>query len=238
MREQYPVPARAMLSVDLHHPRTKPVSDPQMPSFIRQQAEKARARAQAAQQALQPPTNRNLDPLDVQQHTQQTQASPELPAQALKEAKKATKPPKQTKANTKGKAPPDRSLDGANLSSSVTRLLDPIEALEFWRTHSTNTPAFDLFAPHLPAMMTTIISGSLIRGPAGYQDRMTVMRMLGAPFTPSSSQRGEAAQQVEALSERFLRAVTRVERKLVGHKSVTVDAEYTLEPAPQAEKAA
>lgn len=212
---------------------------PQMSAFLQAAVDKAKAKAKATQASMATSKGEPTAASTVPQHAQPPLSAPQSPSQHPKQPEKQPNTTKPTKVKTIRKSPPDSAREGVSLlPAAVTTLLDPIEAIEFFRTHSTNTAAFDLLAPHLPAMMTTIISGAMIRGTAGYQDRMTVMRMLGAPFTPSSSTRGDLGQQVEALTDRFSKAVSRVERRLSGPKPVTVDADYTLEPALQAENAA
>ncbi len=118
----------------------------------------------------------------------------------------------------------------------VAMQLDDLEVIDLWRTHSPNQAAFTVISPFIPNIMATIISGAMIRGAQGMGDRMTLFRMLGAPWTPTTSSRGETGQQVEALADRFVRAVARKERMLSSGRVSDIDEVVTIDiPAYQAD---
>jgi hypothetical protein len=106
--------------------------------------------------------------------------------------------------------------------------------VELFRTHSPNTPAFEIAKPFLPAVFAGIIQGATLKGSAGVADRHTLFRILGAPWTPSSSQRGEIANNLDALADRLIRAVSRREQRALGREPVTIDVDANGEAQPSA----
>jgi len=111
---------------------------------------------------------------------------------------------------------------------------DEERILALFSQHSPNGLAFEIAKPHLPDVMRAILHGAKVRGPAGHQDRMTLFRMLGAPWTPTAQLRSEQGQNLDAFADRLVAAVARRERILLGRSPVTVDATFTEEPAPAA----
>ena len=70
------------------------------------------------------------------------------------------------------------------MAAEVLQQLDAPQLVEFFRIHSPNLAAFEIAAPMLPAVMAAILTGATTCGPQGYQDRMTLFRMLGARQRP------------------------------------------------------
>jgi hypothetical protein len=97
--------------------------------------------------------------------------------------------------------------------------------MALFETHAKDSAVLELLRPALPALLDTIIAGALIRGTQGFQDRMTVFRMLGLPWTQTASTKHDLAQSDDAFANRLVRAVSRVEGK-VRHATVTVDVSY------------
>jgi hypothetical protein len=119
------------------------------------------------------------------------------------------------------------------LRESILAELDDRQVVERFAKHSTNADVLDILRPGLTALVATIISGALIPGRGGYNDRMTLFRMLGLPWTPNASVQGKSNNQIDALADRFVRAVSRAEARLSGRLPVTQDAELVLEATPE-----
>ena len=113
-----------------------------------------------------------------------------------------------------------RKTDGA---------LDTQAALALFETHAKDTAALDLLRPALPALLETIVAGALVRGTQGFQDRMTLFRMLRVPWTPTMTDRSDAKQADDGFSNRLVRAVNRVEGRL-RHATLTVGMTYGRPP--------
>jgi hypothetical protein len=145
------------------------------------------------------------------------------------------KPPKASVDATQQKT--DRGSSLAPLSSAlparVLAELDDRQLLKLFTTYSTNAAMLDIVRAGLPDLMAMIVNSAMIPGRGGYNDRMTLFRMLGVPWTPNASSRGEANNQVDALANRFVRAISRAESRLSGRLPVAQDAVLVLEAAPE-----
>jgi hypothetical protein len=125
-----------------------------------------------------------------------------------------------------------RSLSSA-LPANVLAELDDRQVLELFTTYSTNAAMLDIVRAGLPDLMAAIVSSAMVPGRGGYNDRMALFRMMGVPWTPHASSRGEANNQVDALANRFVRAISRVESRLSGRLPVAQDAVLVLEAATE-----
>jgi hypothetical protein len=103
--------------------------------------------------------------------------------------------------------------------------VDRMAVMELVRTHAKDANALAILEPHMPEIIDTVIQGAKVRGNPGFNDRMTVFRMLGLPWTQTSSTKQEATQNEDGFANRLVRAVSRVEGK-VRHATVTVDVSY------------
>jgi hypothetical protein len=108
--------------------------------------------------------------------------------------------------------------------------------VELIRQHAPNTAAFEVFRPHRPKVIRGIILGAQIVGLRGHQDRMTMFRMMGLPWTTGAAfGRGQASGgDMDAMADRIARAVTRREGRLLGRDPVTIDVPTYAEPASEA----
>jgi hypothetical protein len=119
------------------------------------------------------------------------------------------------------------------LRESVLAELDDRQLLELFTTYSTNAAMLDIVRAGLPDLMAALVSSAMIPGRGGYNDRMTLFRMLGVPWTTNASRLGGPSNQVDALANRFVRAISRAESRLSGRLPVTQDAELVLEATPE-----
>ena len=108
---------------------------------------------------------------------------------------------------------------------------DPAAAIAAFRANarSPNGPAFSLIEPHLPQILSAIIKGSLVPGPGGHSDRMTLFRMIGVPWTPSG-RTSQASDLDTSSASRLTAALARIENRLSGRMPVTLDAEPSPTP--------
>jgi hypothetical protein len=188
-------------------PASNDATRPQAPAFLMAKVKVAKERARSQRPAA--PTS---------SHQDAAQGSPQPPIAAGKEPH-----PKRT-ASTRGNVAaailaPDvlpREIDGT---------FDAQAALALFETHAKDTAALDLLRPVLPAVLDTIVAGALVRGTSGFQDRMTLFRMLGVPWTQTSSSKQDRAQGDDGFANRMVRAISRVEGR-VRHARVTVDVAY------------
>jgi hypothetical protein len=157
----------------------------------------------------------------------------------------APQPPQQTPASTAVKALDPKPVAVAAGKATAAALirqalareaegaLDADGALALFETHAKDTAALELLRPALPALLDTIVSGAMVRGTQGFQDRMTLFRMLRVPWTPTMTDRGDAKQTDEGFANRLVRAASRVEGRL-RHATVTVDMSYDEGPSQPA----
>jgi hypothetical protein len=132
--------------------------------------------------------------------------------------------PRKPEAGAVGKATAAAIIKRA-LATDAETPLDRDALMALFETHAKDSAVLELLRPALPALLDTIIAGALIRGTQGFQDRMTVFRMLGLPWTQTASTKHDLAQSDDAFANRLVRAVSRVEGK-VRHATVTVDVSY------------
>lgn len=197
-------------------------------SFLMNRAKAAKARATSKPQTVGKPPRVELEPVAT--------ASSAAPKPEQK-TNRRSKPADQRTGSPKSDASANESENALRepAAAEISPLaLQDAQVIELFRQHSPNSAAFELFRPSLPAIVRTLISGAQIRGAPGHQDRMTIFRMLGAPWTPTAGLRGETGNNLDALADRLVSAVARRERRLLGPPSVTLDAEFTEEPAPVA----
>lgn len=126
-------------------------------------------------------------------------------------------PPPENKLGTK-RLTPQQIKSSAYKSAFVDALIDgvePAEVLKIFAGLATNKEALAVLTPVLPQLFKVIVSGSLVRGTSGATDRVTVMNMLGMPwspgrrFAPGASDAGvrTPAARVQDWAERFERAM-------------------------------
>lgn len=188
------------------------------------------AKAKAAEQPQQPQQTQ-ITPVAAQTGKQHAVSQPLKPSQPLQSPAKHA----SATSHTADKPPVSQNEEGTNLelAPAVATSDWDWQVAELFDIHSPNKVALELFRPHLPEIVRKLIAGAKIIGARGHQDRMTIYRMLGAPWTPTASTRGESGQGLDALADRMVRAVTRRE----GRMTVTLSADVVQE-AQQIEGAA
>lgn len=187
------------------------------------------AKAKAAEQPQQP----QITPVAAQPDKQHAVSQPLKPNQPRQLPAKPT----SATSHTADKPPVSQSEEGTNLDLAPGLEMTDEEwdrkAIELFDIHSPNKLAFKLAMPMLPTVLRTILKGATLKGSVGYQDRITLFRMLGAPWIPQATSRGESGQGLDALADRMVRAVTRRE----GRMTVTLSADV-IQEAQQIEGAA
>jgi hypothetical protein len=178
-------------------PASSDASEPAAPSFLMARVKAAKEKARNHPLLAPPPAQQ-----DAVQVRQQSPASTAVEALDPKPIAAAA-----------GKATAAAVIRGT-LARETDGPLDAQAALALFETHAKDTAALDLLRPVLPAVLETIVAGALVRGTQGFQDRMTLFRMMRVPWTPTMTERGDAKQTDEVFANRLVRAATRVEGRL------------------------
>lgn len=190
------------------------MADEPASSFLMKRVKAAKAKA------AEIPKLDQITPVAAQTTTQHAVSQPLKPNQTRQLPAKPT----SAKSHTADKPTVSQSEEGTNLDLASSATEDQ-RIVELFDTHSPNKLAFEIFRPHLPEIVRKLISGAMIRGAAGHQDRMTIYRMLGAPWTPTAGLRGESGNTLDSLADRMVKAVTRRE----GRMTVTLSADVIQE---------
>jgi hypothetical protein len=148
---------------------------------------------------------------------QTTQKSKQKVAKSTKDGR--TKSGKLTRIQLRRETTVRAPITGETTSEQVLALFE---------VHSANRQAFEVLRPDLPAIFRTLVAGAKIPGHAGNQDRQTILRILGAPWTLGASDKSERAQNLDELTNRIVKAIATREQRMVGR---TIEAEL-VEDAP------
>lgn len=195
------------------------MADETASSFLMKRAKAAKAKAA---ETIKPA---NQTPVVAPAETQHAVSQPLKPTQtAPRPVKPASARPPAAKSTETTQNEEGTNLDLAPGFEMADEEWDR-KAIELFDVHSPNKLAFKLAMPMLPTVLRTILKGATLKGSVGYQDRITLFRMLGAPWIPQATSRGESGQGLDALADRMVRAVTRRE----GRMTVTLSADVVQE---------
>jgi len=197
------------------------MADETASSFLMKRAKAAKAKAAELPQKTQ------ISPVGSPDRTQHAVSQPLRADQTLQLPANPAPQPQPQRSTAAESANLVRNEEGTNLdlAGAVANEDWDRKAIELFDTHSPNKLAFRLALPMLPTVLRTILAGACRSGSVGYQDRVTLFRMLGAPWIPQATSRGESGQGLDALADRMVRAVTRRE----GRMTVTLSADLAEE---------
>jgi hypothetical protein len=223
------------------------MSDEPATSFLRNRVKKAKqaaatssAKHHFATDGLHAPTSSNQQSAELAQQPNQPH-EPQAQPQAISKPDSQPALPISETDHPNAKPPTTKKTASVSRALKTDDQLAPAEPtynerdalmLDLLQQHAPNKLAFEYFEPDLRGIMEGLILGAQIVGIRGHQDRMTVFRMMGLPWTPSVSQFRAETGGLEAMADRIARAVTRREGRLLGHDPVTIDVPIEAEAAP------